>query len=584
MPPKSPGPWQQLGAALAIAAAVLLAYAPALGGGFVWDDHVLVEQNPLLTGPLSRIWLTADAADFWPLSYSALWVEWRLFGADPTGYHLVNVLLHATTAVLFWRVLRRLQVPGAWLAALLFAVHPVAVESVAWTSELKNMLSGPLYAGTILAWLRSREEGGRPWYAAALGLFVLAVLAKTSTVVLPVVLVGILLYRERRLHRRDLDLVPFFAVSLASGLATIWFQWTRAMLGTPSARALVERIGGSAWALAAYLQKAYVPVDLALVYAPWPVDPSSRWFYVPLALVPAAAALAWLARNGPARPVIFALAFHAVVVLPVLGILDMVFLDFSPIANHLQYLALIGPATLAAFGLARLAERPAARRVALAGAGALVVALGVDTAFRSTAFADDLTLWRRAEEDGPQSLTAAWMYAEYLGRGGRGREALEAMTAAAERLRAPDARHRARALVLLQRRFVDEAVAEASAAAALRPDAMFDHELASMLVQAGRPESAIPLVEPLVRAAPRSTPYRVTLATALAEAGRTGEAADVLREACRVSEGRGESCRMFAELVQSVRGGDGRRDVAAALGRRPDDPGLDAVLAAPAPP
>ncbi len=513
-----PRPWRVLASGAAVALSAALAFAPALGGGFVFDDHLLVDGNPLLDGPLWRVWLGEGSADFWPLTYTLFWGEWRAFGASPAAYHAVSIALHAAAAVLLWRVLLRLRVPGALPGALAFAVHPVAVESVAWISEQKNVLSGALALGAALSYLRQREEGGRGRYALALLLFLLALLAKTSTVMLPVVLLGAAAVREGRVRREDLRATaPFLALSLALGAVTVWFQHTRALGATPSGRGLVERVGGAAWALLSYLRAAFLPVDLAFVSPPWPVPPGAPLFLAPLALVLlAAAASPWLWR-GAARPALLAVGYHALMVLPVLGLLDMAVFLFTPVANHLQYLALMGPAALFGWAAARLRARWPARGPA--AAGLVLAALGASTAARATAFRDDLTLWRSAAEAAPQSLMAAWMHAEQVALAGRPREALGLVEAAAARLRDPAERDRARALALLQRRDVDGALRALEAANAVRLEPVFQYEIAQMLLQAGRPLEALRTLAPLLEAAPRSPDYRQLEARARAALG-----------------------------------------------------------------
>src|ERR1039457_3906667 len=148
-----------------IVAAILLAYFPAiLKGGFVWDDHVFVTDNLLLRNMdgLQRIWFELGATtQYYPLTYSCLWLEYHFWGLHPLGYHLVNVLLHGLNVLLLFRILRRLEVPGAWLAAAIFALHPVQVETVAWITEHKNMLSGACYLGAALAYLNFDRD--RKW-------------------------------------------------------------------------------------------------------------------------------------------------------------------------------------------------------------------------------------------------------------------------------------------------------------------------------------------------------------------------------------------------------------------------------------
>jgi protein O-mannosyl-transferase len=131
--------------ALLLVVAVLIAYLPALQGGYIWDDNRYVTENPILPQPdgLAAIWTDPGATiQYYPMVFTTFWLEYRLWGLNPLGYHATNILLHALSALLLWAILRRLAVPGAWLAAALFALHPVHVESVAWVTERKNVLSG----------------------------------------------------------------------------------------------------------------------------------------------------------------------------------------------------------------------------------------------------------------------------------------------------------------------------------------------------------------------------------------------------------------------------------------------------------
>ncbi len=232
--------------ALGLFLLTLLAYLPALGNGFVWDDDDYVTANPTLRSlaGLARIWLEPGAVpQYYPLTFTTLWLNYQIGGVAPFGYHLVNILLHATSAVLLWRVLRALSVPGALVAAALFAVHPVNVESVAWATERKNTLSGVLYLGSMLAYLRFAGIGSSPrdatrgdttWrarfategstatWALALVLFLLGLLSKTVVCTLPAALVLLLWWQRGRLVARDLAwLAPFFVLGAALALVTV---------------------------------------------------------------------------------------------------------------------------------------------------------------------------------------------------------------------------------------------------------------------------------------------------------------------------------------------------------------------------
>jgi tetratricopeptide (TPR) repeat protein len=566
-------------AALVIAAAAV-AYLPALRGGFVFDDHVLVAESRLLRGPLWRLWLTTSAPDYWPLTMSALWVQWRLWGSDPAGYHAVTLLLHAATAVLLWRVLLRLAVPGALLAAVLFAVHPASVESVAWISETKNTLSGVLFLGSILAFARYDEERRRGPYAAAIALFALACLAKASAVLLPIVLLGIVFFRRGRVVRRDvLAALPFLAVGLVLGLVTVWFQQRNAMAGGwAPPRGPVQRLGEAAWALVTYQRNAVFPVGLGFVHEPWSIGPGSPLFLLPLLALAAAALLLALRRRSPAaRAALWAGGYHALMVLPVLGFVDIAWFSVGPVANHLQYLALMGPAALAGAAIATAVPR---ERIAAGVAAALGIALGAITFGRAAEFRDDLTLWTAAVRDAPGSAYAHVQLGGALQEAGRSREALEQLLAAARVSREPSERERYLAQWLLRNGRPAEAVAAAREVVRTTRDPEARSDAAWILLQAGQGAEAEPILRALVAEAPNSSDYVYWLAAVLARGGRDGEAVEVLRAWTRERPGHPDVEQALGLLlVRLGRADEALAHAAAALGVPAEDPRARAELA-----
>jgi len=283
--------------------AVFTVYWPALAGQFLWDDMLVVHRNPLVTGEMSprAIWFHMD----FPLTYVAFWLEWLAWGNHPAGYHIVNVLLHAASALLLWRVLARLRIPAPWLAAMLFAVHPLCVGSVAWISELKNTLSLPFFLLSLLLYLqsdsnlRTSDFGFRnslrisdfgfrisTSYCLSLLAFVLALLSKTSTVMLPMVLMACVWWQRGRITWRDgLRTSPYFAIALAFGLMTIWFQAHGAISGaTVQTENFWGRLAGAGMALWFYLGKALLPLHLSMIYPRWKIEAASGWSYLPLLL------------------------------------------------------------------------------------------------------------------------------------------------------------------------------------------------------------------------------------------------------------------------------------------------------------
>ncbi len=569
------------GAVLVMAAAI--AYIPALRGGFVFDDHMIIEGGRLLRGPLWRVWLTTTTADYWPLTRTCFWVQWRVWGLHAWGYHAVNILLHIAAAILVWRVLRRLHMPGAWIAGLLFAVHPATVESVAWISETKNTLSGVLFLGSILAWIRFDEEGDRRSYAISLSLFALAALAKASVVMLPLVLLGVALAQRGRLRRRDYETTaPFFAVALVAGFVNLWFQRHNAMAGGWAvSRGVGQRVGESAWALTTYLRNAFIPVRLGFVHEPWTVGPDSPLlFYAPLLAMAAALALlvTLRARSRLARAALYATGYPVLMLLPVLGVLDIAYFSVGPVSNHLQYLALIGPVALLGTGMAWITER---ELVTATVAVAVAVALGVVTFQRATEFENDLTLWTGAVRAAPGSAYAHNQLASIDQERGNRAGALDELLATARLSSAPADHHRYMGLWFLFSDRPSEAIDEAREVLRTARDPEARRDAAWVLTQTGQHAETLPVFRSLVSEAPNGSDYTYWLGAVLAREEKIPEAAEVLRGFCRVRPGDPQMEEALAILL--VRLGfvdEAPQHAGAAAGVTARDPRAAAQLAA----
>jgi tetratricopeptide (TPR) repeat protein len=329
-----------------IVIATCLVYIPAIQSGFIWDDDTFLTNNPLIKADdgLYRFWFTTEAPDYFPLTSSMLWLEWRLWGMNPMGYHVINVLLHAVSAVLIWLILKALNIPGAWLAGLIFAVHPVNAESVAWITERKNTLPMVFYLLTLLLYLKFEDRGRRRLYWLAVFMFVLGLLAKTSVVMLPVVLLGCAWWRRRQISFTDIfRSIPFFGLSGILSFATIWFQYNRAIAGDiVRADSFFSRLAGAGWAVWFYLYKALIPKDLCFVYPRWEIDAGAVISYIPLILLAGLMILFWYYRNRWGRPFLFALGYFVVTLFPVLGFFNIYFMRFSLVADHWQYTSIIG--------------------------------------------------------------------------------------------------------------------------------------------------------------------------------------------------------------------------------------------------
>ena len=244
----------------------------------LWDDdaHLTKPELQSLSG-LGRIWTDPGATQqYYPLLHSAFWIEHTLFGDAMLGYHVTNVLLHATAAILAVAVLMRLGLPGASLAGILFTVHPVCVESVAWVSEQKNTLSLVFYLLAGLAYLRfdrgRGQSGSARRYATASILFVAALLSKTVTATLPAALLVIAWWRRGRIEwKRDIvPVLPWFVLSLVSGTVTAVVE--RTLIGAEGSQfslSLAARLFMAGRVIWFYLGKLVWPFDLVFVYPRW---------------------------------------------------------------------------------------------------------------------------------------------------------------------------------------------------------------------------------------------------------------------------------------------------------------------------
>jgi len=476
-----------LGPAFLFLAATLLVYLPALHGGFVWDDDAHVTKPALrsLHG-LVRIWTEPGATQqYYPVLHSAFWIEHRLWGDAVLGYHLFNVLLHAAAAWLLVLILRKLELAGAVLAGLLFAVHPVCVESVAWIAEQKNTLSAVFYLGSALCYLNFDQGRRSRWYFFALGFFVLALLTKSVTATLPAALLLVFWWRRSRIEgRRDvLPLLPWFAVGIASGLFTAWME--RKYIGAEGADfsfTILQRLLLAARSVAFYFSKLVWPAGLTFIYPRWSVNPGAVWQYLfDLGLLLMAAALIYLARRR--RGPLAAFLFFIGTLFPVLGFVNVYPFVFSFVADHFQYLASLGLIVPSAWALDALVGRVPAGRVARTALWvALPAALAVLSWRQCHFYRDADTLNRSTLAQNPSAWLAHYNLAVSLENSGR----------------------------------TAEAIAEYDATVKLKPDHWAAHgNLASAWLKSGRPDKAIAEYEAALRINPAFAEAHNNLAVVL---------------------------------------------------------------------
>ncbi len=345
---------------LLILGIIVLAYIPALKAGFVWDDDTTLTNNIVFQpNGLYRSWFTTEQFNYWPITWTSYWFEHFLWKENPTGYHATNILIHALCTLMLWRILVRLKIPMALPMTLIFAVHPVNVESVAWIAQRKTILAMLFFLSSLAAYLKFDRTNKRQWYWSSIGLFVLAVLSKGTVVALPVVILMCVWWLRSSIKRLDVvRSLPFFVIAAVSSALEIWFQYNKA-IATDIVRidSLAARIAGAGTAVGFYIYKALIPVHLAFIYPRWQIDPAKWYSWIPDIALLAVFGISWRYRRNWGRPVLFALGYFIVMLVPILGFFNTYFMRYSLVADHYQYAAIIGVIALATAGGARLASR-----------------------------------------------------------------------------------------------------------------------------------------------------------------------------------------------------------------------------------
>lgn len=549
---------QSLLVALGLLAATVIAYSPALRATYIWDDDDYVVANPTLKSVegLRQIWFVGGATpQYYPLVHTTFWLEYRLWGIErPLGFHLVNVLLHGLSAFVLWRLVRKLGIRGALLAAAIFALHPVMTESVAWITERKNVLSCLLYLCSALAYFHFAEARQAAtdqatatrrlfsprfgFYLLSFVLFVLAMFSKTVVVSLPAAILVIVWWRNGRLRLRDATpLLPFFAVGLGLGLFTSWMERVRVGAhGRAWDFTFVDRCLIAGRALWFYAAKLVWPVKLAFIYPKWHIDRTQLWQYAfPIAAVLAIMAL-WLLRRKIGRGALAATLIFAGTLFPALGFFNVFPMLFSFVADHFQYHASIALIVLFAATVAQITAWPADALARFRKAPLLLVAaarwiipavvalplvacLGTITHLHSQVFRDIGTLWLDTlgkNPDSPMVLTSA-------------------------------------ASVLVSNKQVDEAMALYQKTIRLAPDdAVAQFNLGKLYLERDKLDDAVRHLLKSVELEPRCAHCHQFLGTAYAKKEQVEKALFHLRRAVRIDPTDSAGQFNYATCLQSV--------------------------------
>jgi protein O-mannosyl-transferase len=460
-------PLGMLAGVVLIVVAVFIAYYPSIRSEFILDDDKLLTANEHIQAGdgLYRFWLTTEAYDYWPAANTTLWIEWRLWNMKPAGYRITNLVLHIAASLLIWLILEKLSLPGSFLAALLFALHPVNVESTAWIAQRKDALAIVFLLLSILWYLKNLSQNSndvhssRPaprayaangvynlhfgrWYWLSLAAFVLGMLCKGSIAILPLLLLVIgwwlrpggtvSIFVSTKMGqspfvRRDLArTAPFFIVAAVLTAVNVWFQ-THGSGEVFRIAGCTERLLGAGAVIWFYLFKAILPINLVFIYPLWQIDPNNPRWWLPLIAAAIVTVVLWRYRKGWGRPILFAWGYFCVALMPVMGFADVGFMKHSLVADHYQHIAIIGviALTTAGWNIWRRRLQGALVWAAKAVAVSTVSALALLTWQQNGSYCDAIALYRHTLEKNP----GCWLIHNNLGvlmyHAGQKKEAIE---------------------------------------------------------------------------------------------------------------------------------------------------------------
>ncbi len=422
-----------------IIGATLWIYSPAFHGKFVWDDEMYITEIALMNDP-ERLWKTwfepGSLANYFPITATVQWVEWILWRYDTLGYHLVNIVLHIVNALLIWRLLAALGLQLAWIGGLIFAIHPTAVESVAWICELKNTLSLTPLLMTMLTWVAYQERPNRGRYYLALAWFFLALLCKTTGVMFPVVILLYAWWKRSRITWRDLAAsAPFFALSFVLGVITIYaekhFFDVRDMVGPKPIAGLASQVACSGMITVFYFWNSVWPSGLMPIYRKWDVSHPSLFLFVPWMMIVILLYWLWMKRAGYGRHALLGLGFFLINLFPFMGFAASGYMRFTWTMDHFLYVPIIGVIGLAVALFDHIRSRILLVALAI---GLALMAWEGHTYTPMYADLDTLRTFATASRD-TDSAKAQSDFAEVLIQHGRVKEAIPYLEKAA-RLRA----------------------------------------------------------------------------------------------------------------------------------------------------
>lgn len=407
-------------AILAITAAV---FYPLQDADFIWDDHDHFVSDVLQTEPdaLQRIWFSPNKTvwNYWPVSRSSFWLERQLWGVNAAYSHYLNIVLHTLSAVLLFCILTYIRMPGAWLAALIFAIHPLTVESVSWIAERKNVLSMFFFMLSIGCYFIFDDRRRSPFlfYGLSILFYILALLSKSSVIVLPLVIAAIQFVRGRPWNREFiLSLLAFIFLSCLSALVSIYFE--EHYIGTHPHyfdRTFLDKVLVASTIPFFYLKQFIFPSELMFIYPRWQLDPAKIYSYLPLISLLLSAVIMVIYRKKPWCKVLIATTLvYLACLFPVMSFFKVYGMRFSYVADHWAYVSLLPLCTITALGMHKLLSGN--RKIYVVVSCSMIALLSFVSWNHTKVYLDPFSLWQDTVSKNPSAAIAhnhlASMYAK----------------------------------------------------------------------------------------------------------------------------------------------------------------------------
>lgn len=543
----SPRPWLSWLQAILIMVVTVWIYWPALHGGFLSDDGLYFKGNLLLQQP-DRLWKAwfepGSFIEYYPITQSLQWIQWQLWGEHTLGYHLTNVVLHIISALLVWKLLARFNLRWAWLGGLLFAIHPMAVEAIAWMAEFKSALSLPPFLLAMISWVDYENHKRSRDYYLALGWFLVAMLCKITMTPFPIVILVYAWWKRGRLGWRDIKTsIPFFIISLVLGRLTMlcgdWFALTNPRIADPILLGdIVSRIACIGTTLAFYLAHCFLPVGMSPVYPLWTVDPPSALTFIPWLIFGGIFYWSWQERRTWGRHVIFALLFFFLFLAPFAGIIPVSFMAYTWVMDHFVYIAWISwiGLVVAACEWANRRMSAPAQRGFLVAIAAVLVLLAWGSHVYAGAFAGEKALWSYAVQQNPGSASSHNNLGGAFFDEGNLPEAIKEYGQAIKIQPDYAAAHADLGNALLDTGHIPEAMESFNQALKINPNfAEAHYNLGLCLLRLGQAQGAVDQFMQAIRFNPSYVDAYLNLGNVLQEAGQNNEAITQYEQALRLS-------------------------------------------------